>query len=80
MRAGSQVNVLAKVFKSIKSILSQAIEMKAKISKVPAKKTVPLEEDERIVAGTLKGARECKMGLAKRFDKVEDAIAYLRDL
>jgi len=54
--------------------------MKAKIPKVPAKKTVPLEEDERIVAGTLKGARECKMGLAKRFDKVEDAIAYLRDL
>jgi len=54
--------------------------MKAKISKAPYKKTVPLEEDERIVAGTLKGARECKMGLAKRFDKVEDAIAYLRDL
>ena len=54
--------------------------MKAKTSKVPAKKTVPLEEDERIVAGTLKGARECKMGLAKRFDNVEDAIAYLRDL
>ena len=54
--------------------------MKAKTSKVPAKKTVPLEEDERIVTGTLKGARECKIGLAKRFDKVEDAITYLRDL
>jgi len=54
--------------------------MKAKTSKVSAKKTVPLEEDERIVAGTLKGARECKMGLAKRFDKVEDAIAYIREL
>ncbi len=54
--------------------------MNAKRSNVPAKKTVPLEEDERIVAGTLKGARECKMGLAKRFDKVEDAIAYLLDL
>ena len=54
--------------------------MKAKISKVPAKKTVPLEENERIVAGTLRGARECKMGLAKRFNKLEDAIAYLRDL
>jgi hypothetical protein len=54
--------------------------MKAKTSKVPAKKTVPLETDERIVAGTLRGASECKMGLAKRFDKVEDAIAYLRDL
>jgi hypothetical protein len=54
--------------------------MKAKAAKKPAKKPVPLEEDERIVAGTLQGARECKMGLAKRFDKVEDAIAYLRDL
>ena len=40
---------------------------------------MPLEEDERIVDGTLKGARECKMELAKRFDKVEDAIAYLLD-
>ncbi|MCK9442465.1 MAG: hypothetical protein M0Q13_13735 [Methanothrix sp.] len=54
--------------------------MKTKISEVPAKKTVPLDENERIVAGTLRGARECKMGLAKRFDKVEGAIAYLRDL
>lgn len=48
--------------------------MKAKTAKKPAKKPVPLEEDERIIAGTLQGARECKMGLAKRFDKVEDAI------
>ena len=62
------------------SCLTLAIEMNAKRSNVPAKKTVPLEEDERIVAGTLKGARECKMGLAKLFDKVEDAIIYLRDL
>jgi len=55
--------------------------MKANVSKVPAKKTVPLEEDERIVAGTLKGARECKMGLAKRFDKVEDAMfGYMQAL
>ena len=54
--------------------------MNAKRSNVPAKKTGPLEENERIIAGTLKGAKECKMGLAKRFDKVEDAIAYLRDL
>ncbi len=69
-----------KFLKALSSCLNQRSEMKAKISKVPAKKTVPLEEDERIVAGTLKGARECKMGLAKRFDKVEDAIAYLRDL
>ncbi len=54
--------------------------MKAKTAKKPAKKPVPLEEDERIVAGTLQGARECKMGLAKRFDKIEDAIAYLRGI
>jgi hypothetical protein len=78
--AGSQMNVLAKVFSTLSPCLSQAIEMNAKISKVPAKKTGPPEEDGRIVAGTLKGARECKIGLAKRFDKVEDAIAYLRDL
>jgi hypothetical protein len=54
--------------------------MKAKISMEPAKKTVSLEEDERIVAGALNGARECKMGLAKRFCYVEDAIVYLLDL
>ena len=54
--------------------------MNAQMPKAPAKKKVPLEEDERIVAGTLRGARECKMGLAKRFEKVEDAIAYFRDL
>jgi len=54
--------------------------MKAKASKMPTKKPLPLEEDERIVAGTLQGARECKMGLGKKFDKLEDAIAYLRDL
>jgi len=54
--------------------------MNAQMPKAPAKKTVPLEEDERIVAGTLRGARECKMGMGKRFKKVEDAIAYLHDL
>ena len=48
--------------------------------KKPAGRAVPLEENERIVAGTLQGDRECRMGLAKRFDKIEDAIAYLRDL
>lgn len=54
--------------------------MNPKTPKMTPKKTMRLEEDERIVSGTLRGARECKMGLAKRFDKVEDAIAYLRDL
>ena len=54
--------------------------MISKVAEMSTKKPVPLEEDERIVAGTLQGARECKMGLGKRFEKVEDAIAYLRDL
>ncbi len=77
-RAGR--NLWQRSLKDRYHIQIRRMEMKAKISKAPSKKTVPLEEDERIVAGTLKGARECKMGLAKRFDKVEDAIAYLRDL
>jgi len=54
--------------------------MKVKAAGKPKKKAVPLEEDERIVAGTLQGAKECKMGLAKQFDNVDDAIEYLRDL
>jgi len=54
--------------------------MKAKAAKKLRKRSDPLEEDERIVAGTLKGAEECKMGLAKSFDNVDDAIEYLRDL
>ena len=54
--------------------------MKAKIAKKPEKKASPLEEDERIVTGTLQGAKECKTGLAKQFDNVDDAIEYLRDL
>jgi hypothetical protein len=54
--------------------------MKAKAAKKSRKKAVRLEDDERIVAGTLKGAEECKMGLAKSFDNVEEAIEYLRDL
>jgi len=54
--------------------------MKAKAAKKPKKKAVPLEDDERIVAGTLQGAKECKMGLGKEFNNVDDAIDYLRDL
>lgn len=54
--------------------------MKAKIAKKPEKKALPLEEDERIVNGTLQGAKECKTVLAKHFDNVDDAIEYLRDL
>lgn len=54
--------------------------MKAKAAKKPWKKAVPLEEDERIVAGTLKGAEECRMGLSKSFDNIDETIEYLRDL
>ena len=54
--------------------------MKANAAKKPKKKAAPLEEDKRIVAGALKGAEECKMGLAKSFDNVDDAIEYLRNL
>jgi hypothetical protein len=54
--------------------------MKAKAAKKPRKKSVRLEDDQQIVAGTLKGAEECKMGLAKSFDNVDEAIEYLRDL
>ena len=54
--------------------------MKAKIAKKPEKKALPLKEDERIVNGTLQGAKECKAGLAKHFDNVDGAIEYLRDL
>ena len=63
------------------SVANRSIQwMKAKIAKKPEKKTLPLEEDERIVTGTLQGAKECKTGLAKQFDNVDDAIEYLRDL
>jgi hypothetical protein len=71
---------LARVFKALTHYSFQRSELKAKASKMPTKKPLPLEEDERIVAGTLQGERECKMGLGKKFDKLEDAIAYLRDL
>lgn len=55
--------------------------MNAKAAKKPRRKVaVPLEEDERIVAGTLKGAEECKTGQAKSFNNVDEAIEYLRDL
>jgi len=53
--------------------------MKVKVAGKPKKKAVPLEEDERIVAGTLQGAKECKMGLAKQFDNIDDAIDFLEE-
>ena len=39
--------------------------MKAKAAKKPWKKAVPLEEDERIVAGTLKGAKSAEWACPK---------------
>jgi hypothetical protein len=54
--------------------------MKAKVAKKPAKKPVPLEEDERIVAGTLKGEAEIRAGLGKRFKDADEFIEYLRKL
>jgi len=54
--------------------------MNSTTARKPTSKPVSLEEDGRIVAGTLKGADERKKGLAKHFDIAEDAISYLRDL
>jgi hypothetical protein len=49
--------------------------MKAKAAKKPGKKAVTLEEDARIVAGTLKREAEIRAGLGKQFDNVDEAIA-----
>jgi hypothetical protein len=54
--------------------------MNAKAAKKPRKKAVPLEEDARIVAGTLKGEAEIRAGLGTQFDNADEAIEYLRDL
>ena len=54
--------------------------MKAKIAKKPEKKALPLEEDARIVAGTLKGEAELRAGLGKRFKDADEFIEYLENL
>ena len=54
--------------------------MKAKAAKKPEKKVVALEDDERIVAGTLKGEAEIRAGLGKTFKNVDECIEYLEKL
>lgn len=56
--------------------------MKVKISEKPKtkKKAIPLEEDVRIVAGTLKGEAEIRAGLGKRFKNADEFIEYLEKL
>jgi hypothetical protein len=54
--------------------------MKAKVSEKPQKKAVALEEDARIVAGTLKGEAELRAGLGKRFKDADEFIEYLEKL
>ncbi len=54
--------------------------MKAKVAEKPKKKAIPLEEDARIVAGTLKGEAELRAGLGKRFKSADEFIEYLEKL
>ncbi len=54
--------------------------MKSKVTDMPKKKAVPLEDRARIVAGTLKGVAEIRAGLGKRFKNAEDFIEYLEKL
>ncbi len=54
--------------------------MKVKAVRKPQKKAVPLEEDARIVAGTLKGEAEIRAGLGKQFKNVDEFIEYLEKL
>ena len=61
------------------SIRSEHTEMKAKVSEMP-KKAVALEEDARMVAGTLKGEAELSAGLGKRFKDADEFIEYLEKL
>jgi hypothetical protein len=63
-----------------KCIESKQTWMKAKVAEKPKKKAVPLEEDARIVAGTLKGEAEIRAGLGKRFKNADEFIEYLEEL
>jgi hypothetical protein len=53
--------------------------MKAKTAEKP-KKAAALEEDARIVAGTMKGEAELRTGLGKRFKDADEFIEYLEKL
>lgn len=54
--------------------------MEAKVAEKPPKKAGELEEDARIVAGTLKGEAELRAGLGKRFKDADEFIEYLERL
>ena len=56
------------------------IWMKSKVAEMPKKKAVPLEENARIVAGTLKGEAEIRAGLGKRFKNADEFVEYLEKL
>ena len=54
--------------------------MKAKVAEKPQKKAVALEDDARIVAGTLKGDAELRAGQGKRFKDADEFIDNLEKL
>jgi hypothetical protein len=54
--------------------------MKAKVAEKPHKKAASLEEDTRIVAGTLKGEAELRAGFGKRFKDADEFVEYLEKL
>jgi hypothetical protein len=64
----------------LNSFLIKEILMKAKMAKMPARTSVPIEENERIVTGTLKGEAEIRAGLGKRFKDADEFIDYLQNL
>jgi hypothetical protein len=54
--------------------------MMAKTVKKLATKCKSIEDDERIVANTLKGEAELKAGLGKRFKNADEFIEHLSNL
>jgi hypothetical protein len=54
--------------------------MMANTAKRPATKCRSVEDDERIVANTLKGNAELRAGLGKRFKNADEFIEHLSNL
>lgn len=54
--------------------------MMAKAVKRPETKYRSIEDDERIVANSLKGEAELRAGLGKRFKKADEFIDHLSNL
>ncbi|MCK9442464.1 MAG: hypothetical protein M0Q13_13730 [Methanothrix sp.] len=54
--------------------------MMAKTVKKPETKYRSIEDDERIVADTLKGDAELRAGLGKRFKNADEFIEHLSNL